>query len=65
MTGRTPPPARAGRQERTEGGRGLLPRVELGGGGQEEGGGLLVLNLEQLMKGIVSQISPISSLLSW
>lgn len=32
MTGRTPPPARAGRQERTEGGRGLLPRVELGGG---------------------------------
>lgn len=65
MTGRTPPPARAGRQERTEGGRGLLPRVEFRGGGQEEGGGLLVLNLEQLMKGIVSQISPISSLLSW
>lgn len=59
-TGRTPPPARAGRQERTKGGRGLLVRAELGGGQ-----GTLVLNLEQLMKGIVSQISPISSLLSW
>ena len=41
MTGRTPPPARAGRQERTEGGRGLLVRVELGGGvwGQGKTGG--------------------------
>lgn len=58
MTGRTPPPARAGRQERTEGGRGLLVWVELGGGS-------LVLNLEQLMKGIVTQISPVSSLLLW
>lgn len=28
-------------------------------------GGRLVLNLEQLMKGIVTQISPISSLLLW
>lgn len=32
MTGRTPPPARAGRQERTEGGRGLLVRREGGPG---------------------------------
>lgn len=39
MTGRTPPPARAGRQERTEGGRGLLVRVELGGGQERRCGG--------------------------
>jgi len=37
MTGRAPPPARAGRQERTEGGRGLLVRVELGGGKKGRG----------------------------
>lgn len=73
MTGSAPPLTRAGRQERTEGRRGLLVGAELLGGGQGVGGGLwlgvLVLNLEQLIKGIVSQTHssplPISSLLLW
>lgn len=48
-------PGQEGR--RRQRGRGLLVRDELEG--------TLVLNLEQLMKGTVSQISQISSLLLW
>lgn len=38
-TGRAPPPAQAGRQERTEGGRGLLVRVDKGGRAKKGGWG--------------------------
>lgn len=58
MTGRAPPPARAGRQEEHRGGKRVISEGHARGRGEP-----LVLNLEQLMKGIVSQIFPISSLL--
>lgn len=56
-TGRAPPPRQGRKAGEDGGGGGLLVRVEPEGG--------LVLNLEQLMKGNVTEISPISSLFLW
>ncbi len=49
------------------GGKRVISEGWARGEGRRGGGGVVavVLNLEQLMKGIVTQISPVSSLLSW